>query len=162
MGPISPEALGLLQKYLQNVENDPNNPKYRRIRIRNAAFARTIHQSPPARTLLAEAGWEEVTIDEEGYLLLAADVGPSRMRELLHTASQSPEEQARAERQVALKERKRKEDAERKRIRDQMRGDRTEVASRSPASAATGNVLPFGGRLNTFRDVGVDLNSGGG
>ena len=50
----------------------------------------------------------------------------------------------------------------RKRIREQINNDRTEVATRAPSQASRANELPFGGRVTNFKDAGVDLNSGGG
>eukprot|EP00035_Acanthoeca_spectabilis_P012737 m.231664 g.231664 ORF g.231664 m.231664 type:complete len:113 (+) comp15699_c1_seq3:382-720(+) len=62
----SPQALALLHKYCVNIQRDPANPKFRRIRVLNKKFHKTVWSDLAARTLLVEVGFVLEDTDPEG------------------------------------------------------------------------------------------------
>ncbi|XP_068694359.1 uncharacterized protein [Montipora foliosa] len=63
-------ALSLMQVYFNNIVKDPENPKYRKIRISNPKFNSAIWQLEQARTLLLLSGFEQ----EGEFLVLPSSI----------------------------------------------------------------------------------------
>lgn len=58
-----------LIKCLENIQNNPNEEKYKKIRMNNKMFCDKIKICEGALDLLHAAGFAEITIDEEPYLI---------------------------------------------------------------------------------------------
>lgn len=58
-----------LIKCLENIQNNPNEEKYKKIRMTNRMFCDKIKVCEGALELLHAAGFEEITIDDEPYLI---------------------------------------------------------------------------------------------
>ncbi|ETI36756.1 hypothetical protein F441_17059 [Phytophthora nicotianae CJ01A1] len=66
-------AAETLIKMLTNVAKNPQEEKFRKIRLSNAAIQSKLVSVPGAVDILAEAGFLRVELDGEGYLMLTAD-----------------------------------------------------------------------------------------
>lgn len=58
-----------LIKCLENIHNNPNEEKYKKIRMNNKMFCEKIKVCEGAVEMLHAAGFEEITIDDEPYLI---------------------------------------------------------------------------------------------
>jgi hypothetical protein len=86
-GFITSDAVALLSRYLTNILKNPDDAKYRRIRVGNERFAAAVWSSPAARSLLEAAGWETIEADDGMWTVLPADVAPDAMEILLSQAA---------------------------------------------------------------------------
>merc|ERR1719162_2754047 len=73
------DQAGLFRKLLQNVADNPQEPKYRRLRLTNARIAALIEKVPKTREMLEASGWISA---EEGTSL---ELPASASLELLNT-----------------------------------------------------------------------------
>eukprot|EP00054_Salpingoeca_dolichothecata_P002948 m.24618 g.24618 ORF g.24618 m.24618 type:complete len:192 (+) comp13413_c0_seq2:139-714(+) len=178
---LSPEDAALCLKSLlsfaRNVEKDPTEPKYRKINLSNDKFVARVWRHEVARNFLLASGWHE----ENGFLVLPSgqvmtEALVSLNRRLAPTSSPSPatsvpssalsaqEEKKRqalkAEREK-LKAKMQRDKEERARVKAQIEADRKNKAAQG-VEASKARDIKFGGNINRFEDIGVDLNRGGG
>lgn len=174
-----------LLKIIQNVLDHPAAENYRRLRTANKTFQQRVWRHSAAQELMAAIGWIEV----EGDVVLPSDIVPqeavialtklkSLLEEQLKTTSGASSDQtsqheptptttastesaiSHQERMRKLKETQKRVEEEKRRIAEQIKADRQE-ASKKESRASHGRQLKFGGKLNRFEDIGVDLNAGG-
>lgn len=62
-----------LSKYIENVVNNPDDEKYRKIRLTNRIFCERVRGVEGGYEFLIGAGFVEQTIDEEAYLIYSSD-----------------------------------------------------------------------------------------
>ncbi|RLN68272.1 hypothetical protein BBJ29_000851 [Phytophthora kernoviae] len=72
--PRAISAAETLIKMLGNVVKNPQEEKFRKIRLSNAAIQSKLVAVPGAVDILTEAGFSKLELDGEVYLMLAADV----------------------------------------------------------------------------------------
>ena len=190
-GVVPADATALLTRYLSNILKNPNDSKYRRIRVANDRFASAVWSSPAARELLAAAGWETLTADGEEWVVLPLDVAPDAMEILLSQAAppataptsvrqagagavsssssslSSRQEQEQHKKAAVLAKERAAMDAHLRKLKaDKARirkqlEDDRQEAARRQLRASHATERNFGSRINRFADVGVDLNKGG-
>lgn len=174
-------AFTLIVKLLNNVVQDPSNPKFRRMKKTNKTLAAKVFSVPGCTALLLAAGFTE---DGE-ELVLPEGVEVAWVVELLNTfGKEEGEKKAREERDariaaVRAEEEKGKQlraagsaplsgDEERQKIMKQAEYDKQERAAREKLVAEgyrEENFVPAekgGGAVTRFGDIGVDINRGGG
>ena len=78
------DALAMMQKYAGNVAKDPNNAKFRQIRLQNEKFAAIVWRHDAAQLLLTAAGWS-LRI-KEGYLVLPLELDCSAILKIIANA----------------------------------------------------------------------------
>jgi hypothetical protein len=186
------DAAVLLRKYLRNIVKHPQDPKYRRIRLANDAFA-VIWGSVAVQDLLTSAGWV-VDATDSGFITLPLAVEPDAMQLLLDAAApvgpaagaaaqplkvstisvpvrakRISTGQTEAERKKATISKERAEVANTlRRMKDEKArikkqlDDDRREAQGRQMRASKRTGPPPGANIQRFADVGVDLNKGGG
>ncbi|XP_031550372.1 uncharacterized protein LOC116287814 [Actinia tenebrosa] len=162
-------ALETLLKLANNAIQRPNDEKFRHIRVENKAFNAKVWSLPEAQQFLMVWGWVET---DDGHIDLSVnDVKQVLQKRLSSVPSPKPkshDDQPMTEKEKMLQEERRllqeqakAEKAEKERIKAQIRADRENVKKReSKASKAT--HLHGGGHMTKFKDIGIDLDKGGG
>eukprot|EP00039_Didymoeca_costata_P018771 m.334909 g.334909 ORF g.334909 m.334909 type:complete len:175 (+) comp17461_c0_seq1:117-641(+) len=169
---IPGNAWQVLKKYAENIQKDPTNPKYRKIRLANARFA-AIWNLEDARALLLSTGWQ--TDIEDGFIVLPSEYNAEGLLEMatenapppptvVTPSTQTPTKPAPkktaapndAQQQALLKMKKDRE--EMARIKAQIAADRAQVATRR-LQASHAQERQFGNRITRYGDIGVDLNA---
>lgn len=179
-------ALTALLAFARNLLTEPGNPKFRHINLGNEKFQQRVWRHEAARNMMSIFGWQEadgaITLPEGdmsaaipfleqavaklgAHAPSSAAAPPAAAATASASACASPQQ---SERMKRIAEERRKQQAqlehdlkEKERVRLQIEADRRDVATRR-AQASHANQLQFGGRTNTFKDVGIDLNKGGG
>lgn len=67
-------CVDILQKYLKNLMNNPNEEKYRKIRQENQIYIQRVKDVEGALEFLKSVGFQELTIDNEPFLIYEGDV----------------------------------------------------------------------------------------
>jgi hypothetical protein len=156
-------AVETLRKYVSNIVEKPDEPKYRKIRLQNATFDRNVRQPRGGIRFLESIGFHEVN----GFLELDA-ANPEQIQQaldlLLAKLQQMKDEEQRkidAERAEADALRLQRQHSRERKVRElEEDKERRRDPTWRPQVAAGANK---GGRSVTgFADVGVDLNAGGG
>lgn len=168
-------CLTTLLKFANNLKSDPTEAKFRKINAENAIFKERVYGHAAARILLEMAGWELV----DGFLLLPEgdmntllpilelqiqQLAPAVVKPAASSAVAAPQKDANTQREIALENERQKivrqldrEKAEKQRIKAQIEADRENVRQRK-LKASVANDVPFGNRMTTFKDIGVDLS----
>uniref|UniRef100_U5EUD8 Putative ubiquitin regulatory protein n=1 Tax=Corethrella appendiculata TaxID=1370023 RepID=U5EUD8_9DIPT len=60
-------------KYLENIQNNPNEEKYKKIRMSNRIFCDKVRNVEGAMEFLAAAGFQEIEIDNEPFLIFSEE-----------------------------------------------------------------------------------------
>lgn len=67
------ECIQTLSKYLENIINHPDEEKYFKIRMSNRIFSEKVRYIEGALDFLLAAGFREIQIDDEPFMLFSAD-----------------------------------------------------------------------------------------
>jgi len=156
-------AVETLRKYVSNIVQKPDEPKYRKIRLENATFDRNVRQPRGGIRFLESIGFREVN----GFLELdqadaasiqqALDLLLAKLQ-LMKDEEERKVNEERAEADALRLKRELSKEEKLKAIAHDK--DQRKDPNWKPAVAAGANK---GGRAVTgFSDVGVDLNAGGG
>lgn len=62
-----------LSKYIENVVNNPDDEKYRKIKLTNRIFCERVRGVEGGYEFLVGAGFDEQTIDDEAFLIYSKD-----------------------------------------------------------------------------------------
>lgn len=151
------ECLELLEKITYNAAVQPNEEKFRKLKLGNAKIRATIVEAEGGMQALALLGWVEG--EEGGEAVLTLPKGGSTMA-LVRTIQEAQQEWKKNERQV-----KRSKSAaslpgtsDTDLLRQQLDADRRERAAQfaEPAKASVAQPLPGdGARIATAKDVGM-------
>lgn len=176
------QAFALLMKLLQNVVQDPSNPKFRRMKKTNKTLAAKVFGVQGCTALLLAAGF----VEEGEELVLPEGVEVDWLVDRLTSfGKEEGERKAREERDARIaahraEEEKDKQfrsagletgatgDEERRKIMERAEYDRQERVARDKLAAEgykEENFVPAekgGGAVKRFGDIGVDVNRGGG
>lgn len=72
----STACIETLTKYLQNILHHPDEEKYRKIRMSNRIFCEKVRDIEGAMDFLLAAGFNELVIDDESFLIHADENNP--------------------------------------------------------------------------------------
>jgi hypothetical protein len=179
------QALKTLRTILNNVKTEPGNEKFRQLRAANKTFNGKLWVHAAARDVMRILGWTEsgdlVVLKEfnegdvEITLTLLSDLieeppvngtscprteqnGPPQKQTTHSPGGVNLEHQKQME---FLKEQRRKTEEEKRRIAAQIQADRQEASTRE-TKPSHAREIKFGSNVARFKDIGVDLNKGGG
>eukprot|EP01006_Ploeotia_vitrea_P024737 TRINITY_DN57541_c0_g1_i1.p2 TRINITY_DN57541_c0_g1~~TRINITY_DN57541_c0_g1_i1.p2 ORF type:complete len:198 (-),score=18.93 TRINITY_DN57541_c0_g1_i1:1582-2151(-) len=169
------DCINTLLRLLNNIIKDPTEQKYRQIRVTNATLQQKVFSVTNAFDFLIAMGWED-----QGEHLNAATVALDDIRigkAILESLVPAPVGAPSAPPQPVTPPRAHNAVAEQrnKEIREKMEEQRRQkdlilqrshadqaFKAKQHAGASKAENLKFGGNINKFSDVGVDLNRAGG
>lgn len=166
----SQDSLGVLQKLLSNVNDNPGQEKFLGIKKTNPALQRRLLGCTGIMDVLRLAGYADVseemmTLSQTGQAQIQTtiEVVTTHVNQLTEE-NKTPEQRAAEKRDAEIKAKMEAKAAQKKRILDQAELDRKEQAKKlRPTEDSKAVKRAFGsGTQANFRDIGVDLNKKGG
>jgi hypothetical protein len=162
----------ILLTLLGNLENDPQNEKYRKIRVTNPKLQEHLFSVDGAHDYLRALGWqddgEHMVIRDVNVAVLQPSLDVLRaLRDSLQSANPttpSTTNPIAEERKKEIARKQAEQKAEKERLLASAKEDREARAGRRTV-ASSSQELPQnrgGAAITRFSDIGVDLNRGGG
>ncbi|KAK2170364.1 hypothetical protein LSH36_3g19111 [Paralvinella palmiformis] len=137
------DALTTLLKIMCNIQHNPADEKYRKIRKENKSFHSKVWRWESAQHFLYAVGWIDV---DDSIVLTEVDNIPTAISLLEQTLSECSKDTDFVKQDVQVV---------------QIKADRKNVSSRE-IKASRARDMKFGSNIKKFGDIGIDLNSGGG
>eukprot|EP00164_Ancoracysta_twista_P000831 GFYU01001096.1.p1 GENE.GFYU01001096.1~~GFYU01001096.1.p1 ORF type:complete len:200 (-),score=50.55 GFYU01001096.1:496-1095(-) len=169
-------------KLVTNCLKDPNNPKFRQVRMNNQAIRNRVLDVAGGLELMLAAGFEELDMDGERVLIMlneddavltevttrlagAVSTAQPTLAPPTHVDAAAHEEalRRRHEAEERVKEMRRKKQEEKARLRAELEADKRERKKDDGLHLSShARPRPQGGGVHRYGDIGVNLNAGGG
>lgn len=159
------EALTLLEKLIQNIVMNPDDPKYRMIKSSNATIQSKLFGIQGVEKLIMMLGYQPqegnfVLPDETIGLLMSHSSSISFRRRLIAARMTSAAEYQKEldiiNNQRAINRKLQKEAEEQEKLKKQADNDKKE-RKHMKADTSESRQLQFGTKATTWKDIGVDL-----
>ncbi|KAL4424012.1 hypothetical protein ABPG75_001313 [Micractinium tetrahymenae] len=152
------EALELLEKVTYNAAVQPNEDKFRKLKLGNKKIQSTIVEAEGGLAALLALGWQQG--EEEGEAVVTLPKGAASMAQV-RAVQEAQQEFKKSARQVQRSKSAAAlpGSAETELLRQQMEADRRERAQAEPAKASVAQPLPGqGARVATAKDAGINCD----
>jgi len=160
------ESLEIMEKLIRNVVSNPNEEKFRKIKLTNKKINDVITAVPGAVSALREMGWVDSSSDGEPVLVLPAGVRLDFQESVvkLVEAKDFYKKEHEKERRQKHRDDRDAEDPEKQKLRLQLELDKKErdaaAANAAPTRASNAQKRPDG-KLVRAADLGIGKSQGG-
>ncbi|CAD8173762.1 unnamed protein product [Paramecium octaurelia] len=162
------DALGLLEKLITNIINNPNEDKFKHIKMTVKALATRLFNIREMAQLLTCLGFiqleQEFYLPDEEYATLLENYNTIKWQHILSQGrAEGPQQYQRAQeivrQQQEAQKQYEKEQKEKEKIQQQMKYDRQE-RSLVKEKDSKANDLQFGAKVKTCEQLGINKNTG--
>ena len=162
------DAVAMLIKLLENIENNPDEPKYRGIKRTNATLEAKVFSFKGIEQVLISAGFVP---DGEFYRFEGSNILSVSQTLILLRANEvnlrtfEPESEEARKRQKEVQEELRKDQEAKQRLVEQMKHDRQEKKDqlkKNPIQCSKATDMKFGCNMKTTKDINPGMNQKGG